>query len=385
MKLKNRYGEFAVFITVIIVIIVLISSTNFDTKTDKPLEKIKSEPDIDNPSMLPDWQDGEYHDYEATKQKIIDLDEKYPDLFNYFSIGKSVLEKDILCISITNESNNNRKFTCLIDGSIHGNEWEAGEACLYLAEYLLINYGENSTITNILDTAEIYIVPLLNPDGRDKNTRWNENGIDLNRNFDVHFGRLKGKNYPLGKLFGIFKIPYITLPRKGTYTNCGRKPFSEPESQAIKELGESLINKDFSFYLNCHTAMHGFASVVDISHKPEYEVSEHEIEVLHTALDWVDENTEYEVQYVDSFSYYGAGLIHHWFFKEYHIPSFCFEILSMDYEPWLGSGRHDNLVHWMKTTIPVYMYLLMNIENLYNWENPSIQPQLPEGVPPVPI
>jgi len=39
----------------------------------------------------------------------------------------------------------------------------------------------------------------------------------------------------------------------------------------------------------------------------------------------------------------------------------------------------------MKTTLPVFMYLLVNIEHLHDWEIPDIQPSLPEGVPPPPL
>ncbi len=150
------------------------------------------------------------------------------------------------------KKNNQVKFSCLIDGCIHGNEWEAGEACLYLADYLLINFGNNVTVTTILNTTEIYIVPLVNPDGRQQNTRWNANSIDLNRNFDVDFGRLRGHSLSLGKLFGRIEIPYLIIPRFGSLTNAGRKPFSEPESQAMKALMTNLADEHFSFYTNCH-------------------------------------------------------------------------------------------------------------------------------------
>ncbi|GAG87506.1 unnamed protein product, partial [marine sediment metagenome] len=107
---------------------------------------------------------------------------------NVFSIGESVLGRDIWCIRITNEKNNQAKLSCLIDGCIHGSEWEAGEACLYLAEYLLINFDKNETITNILNSSEIYIVPLVNPDGRQIDYRFNDNGIDLLKFFiTIHF------------------------------------------------------------------------------------------------------------------------------------------------------------------------------------------------------
>jgi hypothetical protein len=39
----------------------------------------------------------------------------------------------------------------------------------------------------------------------------------------------------------------------------------------------------------------------------------------------------------------------------------------------------------MQTTLPVFMYLLVNINNFGPWRTPDIQPLLPEGVPPEPL
>lgn len=97
----------------------------------------------------------------------------------------------------------------------------------------------------------------MNPDGRQANTRWNENGIDLNRNFDIDFGRLRGSVLRIGKPLGFIKIPYLEFPRIGLfYTNCGRRAFSEPESRAIRDFMNEIRSEDFSFYINCHTAAH---------------------------------------------------------------------------------------------------------------------------------
>jgi len=358
-------------------------------KSENTEESPMPEIQIDQPSILPDWKDGEYHDYPATKQMLNDFDMDYPDLVNVFSIGKSVLDRDIWCIRITNEKNNDDKYSCLIDGCIHGNEWEAGEACLYLAEYLLINFGNNETVTNILNTSNVYIVPLVNPDGRQADERWNDDGIDLNRNFDVHFGRLRSGNYPLGKLFGIIKIPMIKHPlRKNgvlgqVSTNCGRRAFSEPETQAIRDLMKSLDR--YSFYVNCHTAVHVFAAQGDITYKPEFTVKKHEREITNTATDWVHDNTEYSGIHGEDFKHTGIGCASDWVYSEFGIASFTFELLNSDYEPWYGHGKHDNLIHWMKTTLPVFMYLLVNIKALHDWETPDIEPCLPEGIPPSPL
>jgi len=351
-------------------------------KTEEPPE-IKMGP----PSILPDWKDGEYHDYYDTIQMLINFNENYPDLVNVFSIGESVLGKDIWCIRITNEKNNEVKSSCLLDGCIHGDEWEGGEACLYLAEYLLINFDTNKTVTDILNTSEVYIVPLVNPDGRQDDTRWNDNGVDLNRNFDVWFGKLRAKPHMLrlGKLFGRIKIPYIRSFSDDPYKwfwNCGRRPFSEPETQALRDLMRELKNNDFSFYVDCHTATHAIVASW-ITFKPPFEMTQRERNVIEYVLDWVEVNTEYEAFRTEGEK--TGGFAMDWCFKESRIPSFGFEILTVDYDPWIGEKKHDHLVHWMETTLPVFMYLLVNIDNLRQWRTPDIQPPLPEGVPPQPL
>ena len=361
-------------------------------------EMNETEIQLDHPSILPDWNDGEYHDYYETMDLLNEFQIEYHDLVNVFSLGNSVLGKDIWCIRITNENNNQAKLSCFIDGCIHGCEWEAGEACLYLAEYLLINFDKNESSTDILNTTEVYIVPLVNPDGRQIDHRFNDNGIDLNRNFDIDFGRFRGGSIALGKLFNRIKITHIEFPRLSKWipnfppyvTNSGRRPFSEPETQAIRDFSQTLNKNDLSFYITCHTAGHCIIGPW-IAFKPPHKIKQNELSIISHIEEWINQNTEYtnyrsgEGIVFKGEEFYASGLSSDWFFKEYHIPSFTFEILSEDYEMWMGQGKHDNLVHWMKTTLPVFMYLIVNIENLHNWEIPDIDPFLPEGIPPEPL
>jgi hypothetical protein len=386
----------ALFLCCILFSVLFTGCINEKEKSEESKETIIPEVKLDKPSVLPDWKDGEYHDHYGTMEMLNDFNGKYPDLVNVFSIGNSVLGKDIWCIRITNEKNNQAKLSCLIDGCIHGQEWEGGEACLYLAEYLLINFDVNETITHILNSSEVYLIPLVNPDGRQDDTLYNDNGINLNRNFDIDFGRIRGGCMPLGKLFGRIKIPRIPLNPSREFTllhklfpsfplwvtNCGRYPFSEPESQAIRDFTRELENNDFSFYVNCHTAWHSFGGPWD-AFKPPFEKSKQEQYIYDYVTEWVVKNTEYE-KYKNLLTYL-SGEACDWVFKEFRIPSFSIELLSQDYDCYTGGGKHDHLVHWMETTLPVFIYLLVNIDNLHQWKTPDIKPSLPEGVPPPPL
>jgi hypothetical protein len=148
---------------------------------------------------------------------------------------------------------------------------------------------------------------------------------------------------------------------------------------------KELENNDFSFYVNCHTATHCIC-IPWTAFKPPFEKSKQEQYIFDYVSEWAVANTEYEKEEdVSIMGYKTSGQAPDWCFKVFHIPSFAFEILSWDYEPYLGEGIHDSLVHWMNTTLPFFMYLLVNIDNLHQWKTPDIQPSLPEGVPPEPL
>ncbi|MCK7499570.1 MAG: hypothetical protein MZW92_61105 [Comamonadaceae bacterium] len=53
-----------------------------------------------------------------------------------------------------------------IEANIHGNEIQGGEVCLYTIWYLMENYGRIDDVTRLVDERVFYIIPTVNPDGR---------------------------------------------------------------------------------------------------------------------------------------------------------------------------------------------------------------------------
>ena len=76
------------------------------------------------------------------------------------------------------------KVPILVQGGIHGNEYEGVDASMDQIERLATTpYGEDPAVDAILDHTIVVFNPIQNPDGRVAGTRANSNGFDLNRDY----------------------------------------------------------------------------------------------------------------------------------------------------------------------------------------------------------
>jgi murein tripeptide amidase MpaA len=85
-----------------------------------------------------------FYDGPAVVQALRDLHEAYTGLTEIRSIGQSEEGRDIWLLTINNPKTgaDTEKPGVYVDGSIHGNEIQATEVCLYLAWYLLDHYDD---------------------------------------------------------------------------------------------------------------------------------------------------------------------------------------------------------------------------------------------------
>ena len=201
-----------------------------------------------------------YRDFAAIREDLLSIQAQHSDIAKVYDIGDSwetrqgLGSRDILAIKISdNVSTDEDEPEVLIVGLHHAREWTTSELVTVIAENLTDGYGNDSRLSWLVDNREIWIVPVVNPDGLDyaihhdqwwrKNRRLNYDatyGVDLNRNYN---GSENGD--PAGDWGGAGSSH---TPSDETY--CGMYPFSEPETQAIRDL---VIARDFKIALDFHS------------------------------------------------------------------------------------------------------------------------------------
>ena len=73
------------------------------------------------------------------------------------------------------------KAPVLVNGNIHGNEWEGTDGALQVVEELALS--TDPAVAELLERTRLYVVLSVNPDGRVNNTRANAAGFDMNRDY----------------------------------------------------------------------------------------------------------------------------------------------------------------------------------------------------------
>jgi len=139
----------------------------------------------------------------------------------------------------------------LYTAAIHAREVITPETVLRFMDYLTDNYGTDPAVTDLVNSRELWFVPVVNPDGYyynqviepDGGGMWRKNrrnngdgsyGIDLNRNYGYEWGYDDDGSSP--------------VPSDATYRGTG--PFSEPETQVMRDF---ISAHEFVFTLYFHS------------------------------------------------------------------------------------------------------------------------------------
>ena len=131
------------------------------------------------------WQlDTVYHTYEEIIALMDSLVTEHPDICQKYIYGSSVGNRELSALKISDSVEHDQfEPEIAFDGGIHGDEIGGAENLIRFARHLCTNYGSDPDITHYIDNREIWIFPMVNPDGRVFMSRYNLNGIDLNRDW----------------------------------------------------------------------------------------------------------------------------------------------------------------------------------------------------------
>lgn len=198
---------------------------------------------------------GGYLKYNEFIMHIDSMSAKYPNLITArqpIDTFKSINGKDIFWLKISdNPAVDESEPELLYTALHHSREPASLSQLIFYMWYLLENYGTDPEVTYLVDNTEMFFVPMVNPDGYIYNETTNPNGggmwrknrknngggtygVDLNRNYGLHWGYDDAGSSP--------------DPSSETFR--GSAGFSEPETQAVKFFCE---NHAFRLVLNYHT------------------------------------------------------------------------------------------------------------------------------------
>ena len=163
-----------------------------------------------------------YYTYDDLTDLLSLLQTQYPGIFSYSSLTKTYQGRDVWLVKISdNVLMNESEPQILFMGGVHGNEKPGFQAVIYSLKSIVensttpfVNESFTLRIRQIINSTELFFIPMVNPDGIEASTRKNCRpnncffgqkklcGVDINRNYDYNWEDVS--SHP---------IRYIILPR----------------------------------------------------------------------------------------------------------------------------------------------------------------------------
>jgi len=201
---------------------------------------------------------GIYHTYSENTAFVDSLRLRFPEVVSEkWSLGQSHQGRDIWCFRVSaNPDIDEDEPEILIDGMHHAREIMASEFPIMFAEYLAQNYGSDPEITWLLDHRELYIIPIVNPDGVVYNESTNPDGGGMWR---------KNRRDNGGGVWGV--DPNRNYPYMWAYDDVGSSgdPSSEvyrgPSARSEPEVG-AIINFFNAHHIITHDSVHTYSNYV---------------------------------------------------------------------------------------------------------------------------
>jgi len=295
----------------------------------------------------------------------------YPSIARLSILGQSLENRNIYALKISDHPDRREDEPGLaLLGCHHAREWISVEVPLQMAIYLLKNYAQDERIKAIVDSSEIWLVPLINPDGLDysilnyrlwrKNRRLNSDGsfgVDLNRNYSFAWGVDDSGSSP--------------HPASETYR--GSQPFSEPETRAIRDL---FLQVNFSAAISYHSFSQSILypwSYADLpaDKEPLFQQLAADMAQL---ISQVNGRIYYTGRAATSL-YLTNGDFIDWVYALFDIPAFTIELPPVDLQEGGFFNSEQDIQSLTAENLPAVLYLLEWTISTYANQGERLKPE----------
>jgi carboxypeptidase T len=263
----------------------------------------------------------QYHSAASLEEELRQLAEAKPDITQLIEMGRSIEGRPIFALRIGDRRGGVPKI--LFMGCHHAREWIAVEVPFLLAKEL-VERADEAPIAGWLTSGEVWVAPMVNPDGheysRAQERLWRKN---RRRNDDGSFGVDPNRNY--GYMWGILDVPTSSqVPSDETYV--GPRAFSEPETQAVRDLvGCERFAGVITYHSYSQLILYpwGYTDkpIPDVQHREQMAGMAQEMQTLIQGV-----HGKIYVPQQSSALYPTAGDTTDWTYGTYGIPSFTVEL-----------------------------------------------------------
>ncbi|NWT45319.1 CBPA1 Carboxypeptidase, partial [Chroicocephalus maculipennis] len=164
-----------------------------------------------------------YHTIEEIYDWMDVLVDDHPNLISKIEIGQSYENRSLYVLKFSTGGSN--RPAIWLDTGIHSREWITQATGVWTANKIAEEYGQDPSVTAILDSMDIFFEIIANPDGfvftHSSNRLWRKTrsvnagsdciGVDPNRNWNAGFGGSGSSNDPCSDLY---RGPYAHSERE---------------------------------------------------------------------------------------------------------------------------------------------------------------------------
>ncbi len=118
-----------------------------------------------------------YTTYKEMMKFLRDEASANPQLITIENVGKTQKNRDIPLVVVRGSGADDGKLRVLYTGCVHGNEHAGTEGLLWFIHQL----ASDNNVRQLLDGIDFYIMPMVNIDGSEADSRYTNNGTDPNR------------------------------------------------------------------------------------------------------------------------------------------------------------------------------------------------------------